>query len=362
MLWLWAGFLAFIFLVLAIDLGIVGRSHKEMSARLALRWTGVFVGLGALFNVAVYFIYANNWFGAADTFVRILHATGDAEQGMSPERVGGIAAMQFLAGWLTEYSLSVDNLFVIALIFKSFSVHRSDQHRVLFWGILGAMIARAVMILAGSAAVQRFEWVLYLLGAFLLITAWKVAFSVERETQDFSKSLTVRLARRVFHVSDAYDGHRFFTRLPTGRLAATPLFVVLLIVEVTDVLFAVDSIPAVIGITRDPFLVFTSNIFAILGLRSLFFALRSMMDRFHALKHALAAILAFVGAKMLLEGAHHLRPLAERAWGSLPGWLDWLPSHHIEIPAGVSLAVIVGVLAAGVGASFLLAPPPSHSK
>jgi tellurite resistance protein TerC len=357
MLWLWAGFLALIFLVLAIDLGIVGRSHKEMSARLALRWTGVFVGLGALFNVAIYFLYSRNLFGAGDHFAAILKATGDPDHAASHSVLGGIAAMQFLAGWLTEYSLSVDNLFVIALIFKSFSVQREDQHRVLFWGILGAMIARAAMILAGAAAVQRFEWVLYGLGAFLLFTAWKVAFSVERETQDFSKSLTVRLARRVFHVTDDYHGHRFFTRLPSGALAATPLFIVLLIVEVTDVVFAVDSIPAVIGITRDPFLVFTSNIFAILGLRSLFFALRSMMDRFHALKHALAAILAFVGAKMLLEGAHHLRPLADKALGSLPRWLGWLPKDHIEIPAGVSLGVILLVLATGAAISVLTKPP-----
>jgi tellurite resistance protein TerC len=233
---------------------------------------------------------------------------------------------------------------------------------VLFWGIIGAMVARAVMILAGAAAVQRFEWVLYALGAFLIFTAWKVAFAVEHETKDFSKSLTVRAARRVFHVTDDYHGHHFFTRLPSGALAATPMFLVLLIVEVTDVVFAVDSIPAVIGITRDPFLVFTSNIFAILGLRSLFFALRSMMDRFHALKHALAAILAFVGAKMLLEGVHHLRPLAAKALGALPSWLEWLPKKHIEIPAGWSLAVIVLSLAAGVAVSLLIKPRHGSGK
>ncbi|HVU62737.1 MAG TPA: TerC/Alx family metal homeostasis membrane protein [Phycisphaerales bacterium] len=358
MIWLWIGFLMLVAVLLALDLFIVGRRHRAMTARSALRWTMFFVAVGALFNVAIYFVYAHNVLGAGDEFVHHLKAHGSADHPTSPARIGSTAAMQFLAGWLTEYSLSVDNLFVIAIIFSTFKVPGPDQHRVLFWGVLGAMLARAAMILAGAAAVERFEWVLYILGAFLLFTAWRIAVAGDEEKRDYNGMLLVRAARRTIPMSDAYDGHHFFTRLPSGRLAATPLLLVLLIVEATDVLFAVDSIPAVIGITRDPFLVFTSNIFAVLGLRSLYFALRSMLGRFHALKHALAAVLAFVGAKMLLEGTDHLRPLVSGVFGRVPRWLDWLPRESIDIPTPISLGVIALILAAGVVYSLALPAKP----
>lgn len=357
MFWLWTGFLLLIGFLLALDLIIVGRKHKEMSARSAMRWTGFFVAVGAAFNVLVYFIYANNWLQAADRFRTFEHTHGGKI--LSDAQVGATAAMQFLAGWITEYSLSVDNLFVIAIIFATFKVPGQHQHRVLFWGILGAVVARAIMIIVGAAAVQRFEWTLYILGAFLIFTGWKVAFADENEKRDFNRMWVVRLARRMIPMSNAYDGHHFVTRLPEGRKVATPLLLVLLIVEATDVLFAVDSIPAVLGITRDPFIVFTSNIFAVLGLRSLYFALRSMLDRFHALKYSLAAVLAFVGVKMLLEGVHHLRPLAARAFGKLPGWLEWLPENHIHVPIPVSLGTIAVLLASGVIYS-LARPAPKH--
>jgi tellurite resistance protein TerC len=344
--WLWVGFLVLVAILLGLDLFIVGRRHRTLNAKAALRWTLLFLTVGALFNVAIYFIYKNNVLGAADQFIHHAHASGHHQ--IPREHVGSTAAMQFLAGWMTEYSLSVDNLFVIALIFTTFKVPGQDQHRVLFWGIVGAMVARATMIILGAAIIQRFEWTLYFLGAFLLYTAWKLAFAKEEEKRDFNRMLVVRTARRMIPMSDNYHGHHFFTRLPTGALAATPLLLVLLIVEATDVLFAVDSIPAVLGIARDPFLVFTSNIFAVLGLRSLYFALRSMLDRFHALKHALAAVLAFVGAKMLLEGTDHLRPLVEKAFGRIPGWLDWLPTDSVEIPTPFSLGAIALILTTGV--------------
>lgn len=362
MVLLWIGFVVFVLVVLTIDLGALSRGDRTLTPSRAMKHVSAFVIMGIVFNVAVYFIYKHDWLGIGTNFAGVMMGAGKPGAVMPPaESIGRTAAMQFLAGWLTEYSLSVDNLFVIALIFTYFKIPAKHQHRVLFWGILGALIARFVMIFAGTALVARFEWVLYALGAFLIYTGVGMAMAKEDEKRDFDKMLVVRLARKLFPIAKDLDGERFFTRLPgqgagvRGTLAATPLFLVLLIIETTDVIFAVDSIPAVIGITQDSFIVFTSNVFAILGLRSLFFALAALMDKFHYLKFSLSAVLVFVGAKMLLEGVHHLRFLMLKIADPLPSWASWLPTDPVHVPIAISLGFIVVALTTGVLASLLWA-------
>lgn len=359
MIWLWIGFIAFVLALLAIDLGLLHRSAQTVSTRSALRWVAFFVVLALMFNVAVYFIYHHNWLGFGANFAEHVRHTETQQlvlaKRLTPEGVatwvptpgspvaeavanpGKTAAIQFLTGWLTEYALSIDNIFVIALIFTHFRVPPQNQRRVLFWGIMGALVMRGGMILGGTALIEQFHWLLYVFGAFLVFTALKMALTKESEDEDFENMRIIRLAKRIMPFSNEYDGQKFFTRLKdTGALAATPLLLVLIIVEFTDVVFALDSIPAILGITTDPFLVFTSNVFAILGLRSLFFALAGLMDKFHYLKYSLAAILGFVGLKMLLE-------------------MPWI---GLDISSAISLGVIAFSLAAGVAAS--LAFSPSH--
>jgi tellurite resistance protein TerC len=282
-----------------------------------LIWTGVWIALALLFNVFVYFIYHHHLFGVGETIGHPL--------------TGREAAIQFFNGWITEYSLSTDNLFIIAVIFNYFHVPRHRQHRVLVWGILGALLMRGAMIAAGAALIHRFAWITYVFGALLLLTAIKMLTAGD-EAPEPGRNILVRLARKFFPVSPDYDGEKFFTRINSKR-AITPLLVVLLVVESTDVLFAVDSIPAVFGITQDAFLVFTSNIFAILGLRSLFFVLAGLFDRFRYIKFSLVFIIAFIGVKMLL-------------------------SHYYPIADEVALAVIVASLAIGVVGSLLIRASP----
>ncbi len=379
MVWLWVGFIAFILFLLALDLGVINRKAHTVAPKEAMTWVGIFVALGVLFNVAVYFIYQHDWLGFGATFIEQTRAFEAAKlvasgalsaeqagtwipQAGSPaaevaESPGKTAALQFLTGWLTEYSLSVDNIFVIALIFKHFSVPGKHQHRVLFWGILGALVFRGVMIGLGVSFVQRFEWLIYLFGAFLVYTAVKLAMGGGDEEPDFENGRIARLARKAMPMSTKYDEGNFFTRLPDGRKAMTPMFLVLLIIETTDIVFAVDSIPAIIGITRDGFLVFTSNVFAILGLRSLYFALAALMDKFSLLKYSLAVVLGFVGVKMLLEGVHHIRPLSARMLGGdVPSWLAWLPSEPVHFSSALSLSIIGVSLVAGVVLSLVIAP------
>ncbi len=310
---LWLAFLGMILTLLALDLGVFHRRARAVSVGSALRWTLTWVSVALLFNVGVYYLYEYKLLGS----------------GLIPghELSGKQAALQFLAGYLVEYSLSVDNLFVIAVIFAYFSVPREYQHRVLFWGILGAIVMRGVMILAGTALIHRFEWVIYVFGALLIITAVRMLFAGDGQI-DPDRNPFVRLARRMYPVTPGYVQERFFTRM-NGRRAITPLFLVLLLVESTDVLFAIDSIPAIFAITYDPFIVFSSNVFAILGLRSLYFALAGAMGMFEYLKYSLVCVLAFVGVKMLL-------------------------SHHFPIPIEVSLGVIALLLAAGVVGSLWL--------
>jgi tellurite resistance protein TerC len=287
---LWIGFVILVLLLLALDLGVFHRKAHVVKVREALLWSGVWVGVALLFNVFVYFGYEHHWLGMDLPNV---------------EPDGQAAAVLFFTGYVVEKSLSVDNLFVIALIFSYFGGPPAYQHRVLFWGILGALVLRGAMILAGAVLIDRFHWILYVFGAFLIVTAAKMLFV--RHEPDPKNNLLVRLARRLFPVTHDLTGPNFIAR-SNGRRLLTPLTLALIAVESADLMFAVDSIPAIFAITLDPFLVFTSNVFAILGLRSLFFALAGIMDRFHYLKLSLAVLLALIGVKMLLKDVLHAVP------------------------------------------------------
>ena len=320
MIVIWIGFVLAILFFLALDLGVFNREAEVMRIRVALAWTGVWITLAMAFNVAVYFMYEHHWLGIGE------HAGGDLS--------GKQAALQYFTGYVVEKSLSLDNVFVIALIFSYFKVPQRYQHRVLFWGVLGALVLRGAMIGAGALAIQRFDWIVYVFGALLLYSAARMLRAGHDDIEP-DKNPVVRLVRRLYPVSRDFDGHHFTTHAD-GRRALTPLFVCLIVVETSDVLFAVDSIPAIFGVTRDPFLVFTSNVFAILGLRTLYFALAGLMDRFRYLKLSLVLVLAFVGVKMII-------------------------SHHLHIPTWISLCVIVGVLGGGVIAS-LFGSPHAHGS
>jgi tellurite resistance protein TerC len=305
----WISFLALVALCLALDLGVFHRRARVDSLAESLGWTAVWVSLALAFNVAVYYLYEYNPSGwDVDT----------------SQLSGQQAAIEFFTGYLVEKSLSVDNIFVIAMIFATFRIPIADQHRVLFWGILGAVVLRGAMIFGGIALIERFEWVTYVLGAILLWSAAKMLV-IRHDNADVENSIVIRLIRRMIPVTDELAGSRFFVRRDGVRMA-TPLFVALVLVEFTDLMFAVDSIPAIFAITRDPFLVFTSNIFAILGLRSLYFVLAGLMEKFRYLKMSLVFLLAYIGVKMMLV-------------------------HHYPIPPLTSLAVIAGILSVGVLAS-----------
>ena len=264
-----------------------------------------------VFNVCVYFLYEENLGGWAS--LEMHHLSGHE------------AAIQFFTGYVLEKSLSVDNIFVIAMIFAYFGVPLKNQHRLLFWGILGAVVLRGIMIALGAALIARFDWIIYVFGGLLLVSAAKMMIT-QMENIDPEKNLVVRIVRRLYPVTHEIDSGRFFVRL-NGQWAATPLFLALILIETSDILFAVDSIPAVFAVTRDPFLVFTSNIFAILGLRSMYFVLAGFMHQFRYLKTSLVFVLAYVGVKMMV-------------------------SHHYPIPNLVSLAFIAGILAVGILASL----------
>jgi tellurite resistance protein TerC len=311
MAWLWIGFVGCILALLALDLGVFNRKAHAIGAREALGWTAVWVAFGAAFGAVVYLLY--------DHHVSGLGAAGG--QAMS----GGQAALLYFTGYLVEKSLSLDNIFVIAAIFAYFSTPAQSQHRALFWGILGALVMRGAMVAAGTALIHQFSWATYAFGALLLFAAVKMLRSADGPGVEPGRNPLVLLARRFLPISGNYDGCRFFTRAG-GRLAATPLLIAVIVIESSDILFAVDSVPAVLAITSDPFLVYTSNVFAVLGLRSLYFALAAMMGKFRYLNISLAAVLAFVGVKMLA-------------------------ARWIEISALASLAVIAAVIATGVLAS-----------
>ena len=294
--WMWLTFGVLVVIMLVLDLGVFHRKSHEIKIKEALTWSAIWIALALLFNVGVFFI-----------------------EGKDP-------ALKFLTGYVLEKSLSVDNLFVFLLIFNYFKVSARYQHQILFWGILGAILTRAIFIAAGVTLIHQFEWVIYVFGGFLILTGVKLAFEKDKEIHP-EKNVVLRLFKRVMPISTQNDEGRFFVRIQ-NKLHATPLFVVLLIVETTDVIFAVDSIPAILAITTDPFLVYTSNIFAILGLRALYFALAGLMQLFHFLHYGLAAILVFIGCKMLL--------------GEM-----WHPSTEL------ALGIIAGILAASILASIL---------
>ncbi len=299
-IWLWVGFVVFILVMLGLDLGLFHRKSHTISVRKSLAWSLFWIILALIFNLGIYI-----WMG---------HDQGH----------------QFLAGYLIEKSLSVDNIFVFLLIFTYFRVPPAYQHKALFWGIIGALIMRVVFIFAGITLIEKFHWVTYILGVFLVVSGVKLFFQKDREVNP-ERNPVLRFFRRFMPVTPNYEGDRFFVK-KAGTVMATPLFIALLAIETTDVFFAVDSIPAILAITLDPFIVYTSNVFAILGLRMLYFALAGFMQIFHLLNYGLALILAFVGAKMLLVDIY-------------------------KMPTSVALGVVGAILAVSVVGSFLIKKP-----
>jgi tellurite resistance protein TerC len=315
--WVWASFIAGVMGLLALDLGVFHRKAHEVTIKEAATWTGIWVTLGLLFAAGVFLFWP-------DPALR-------QQKGI-----------EWLTGYLIEYSLAVDNIFVFVLVFSGFAVPPQYRHRVLFWGIIGALLMRGAMIAAGAALIDQFHWILYVFGGFLLFTGIRMlllAFSSKKDEHvDLEKNPAIKLARRFFKISSDYDGQKFFT-VQNGVRMATPLFLVLVMIEFTDLVFAVDSIPAIFAVTRDPFIVFTSNVMAILGLRSMYFLLADIVDRFVYLKTGLAVILSFIGTKLLLLDVY-------------------------KIPTAISLAVVVGVLAISIVASLLKtrSEPPLKEK
>lgn len=319
-MWVWILFYVLVLVMLWIDLKSFGKNGQhEVNVGEALKMTAVWIGVSLVFCAGIYFLYPV----------------------ASHEK-----AMEFLAGYLIEKSLSMDNLFVFLMLFSFFGVERKYQHEVLFWGIFGALVLRSIFIFAGTAMIVRFEWILGLFGLFLIYTGIKMFGHNDDEQVDPSKNIFVKLFKRFFPVTDKMHGEKFFI-VENGKRLATPLFITLLVIETTDVAFAVDSIPAVFSVSRDPFIVLTSNIFAILGLRALYFALAAVARYFTYLKYGLGIILSFVGIKMLLAMNEYVN-----AFGRLLGWELNMP--HIEIPTTVSLAVIFGVLVLSMGLSVVI--------
>ena len=278
----WISFLSAIFLFLALDLGVFNKTPHIISTKEASKWTAIWVTMSFLFSGIIYWLYGNNYISNPDS--------------LKP----AAASIKYLTGYLIELSLSVDNIFVIAIIFSSFRIPQKYQHRVLFWGILGAILFRGLMIYFGVLIIHKFTWTTYIFGLFLLFTAIKMLFTKEEEKFEPRKSFVYKTLRKIIPITTHIDGEHFFVK-KRHITAATPLFVALIVIEVMDVVFALDSVPAILAITSDPFLVFSSNIFAILGLRSMYFFLSHMLERFSYLEYSLIAILSFVGLKMLLH-------------------------------------------------------------
>jgi tellurite resistance protein TerC len=346
MFWLWAGFIGFIVLLLTLDLGVFHRKAHVDSMKEALAWSAVWIAVGLSFSIFVYFAYEGQWLG--------LGVKPDPIDGLVND--GWMAVQKYLTGYIVEESLSMDNVFVMAMMFGFFAVPPMYRHRVLFWGILGAVVMRGMMIAIGARLVAEFHWVLYVFGVFLVLTALKMLF-LKTGHKDPNQNIVVRLARRLFPITARYHGEHFIVRAGTGAsregrqpgaaaepdevvdrakpgtLLLTPLALTLAVIESTDVIFAVDSIPAIFAITADPFLVFTSNVCAILGLRSLYFVLAGMIDKFRYLKVSLALVLLVVGVKMLVAS-----------------WLKAIIGEHFNL---YLLAVVLLILAAGIVTSLL---------
>jgi tellurite resistance protein TerC len=294
----WVIFTGFVLGVLFLDLGVFHKKSHAVSLKEATIWTAVWISLAMIFAAGLVYFR------------------------------GGQSSLEFLTGYIVEYSLSVDNIFVFVLIFTTFRVPANSQHRVLFWGILGAFVMRGIMIGVGAALVARFHWILYIFGAFLIYTGIKIALTKEEDDADVGNNALVRFVRKHVRMTGHYEGEQFSVRDAAGTLVFTPLVLVLIVIESSDLIFAVDSIPAIFGVTQDAFILYTSNVFAILGLRSLYFLLAGIIDRFYYLKPALSVILTFVGVKMVIA--------------------EWY-----KIAITVSLAVIVGVLVVAILASWL---------
>ncbi|PKN05044.1 MAG: tellurium resistance protein TerC [Deltaproteobacteria bacterium HGW-Deltaproteobacteria-9] len=304
MVWWWIFFAVFILAMLALDLGVFNRKSHVIKMKEALLWTLFWVTLALMFGAGIYFFYGHG------------------------------KAMEFLAGYLIEYSLSIDNLFVFMLIFRFFNVPHAYEHKALFWGILMALVTRGVFIFAGVALINTFSWVMYIFGAFLIFTGIKMALNKQTEVHP-DKNIAIKLLRYIIPVTNKFSGAKFFIMKGDIRYA-TPMLAVLLALETTDILFAIDSIPAVLAISKDPFIIYTSNVFAILGLRSLFFAISGLMKLFHLLHYGLAAILTFVGVKMLIEDFFH-------------------------VPVAASLFVIISILTVSIVSSVIW-PDPNNEE
>ncbi len=371
-IWAYVAFVGLVIVFLALDLGVFHREAHEVAMKEAITWSVIWLTCGVAFSGFVYMAYEHHWLGLGlDTAT---YSTAEAIRAGAPLIVSGEvqgfeAAKQYLVGYVVEKSLAMDNIFVIALIFTFFAVPAKYQHRVLFWGIIGALLMRGGMIFLGAGLILKYQWILIVFGGFLILTALKMALI--KGNDDVSQNIAVRLCKKFFRVTDFYDGQKFFTKRtlkptysknatgnevmdppPSGSLSAawaiTPLFLALILVEITDLVFAVDSIPAIFAITPDPFIVFTSNIFAILGLRALYFCLAALIQKFRFLKPALILILAFVGVKLLLL--------------SVPPYLDVIgmaKANPIKIDTTVSLLVVVGTL---VLATVLSVAIPGKAK
>ncbi|WP_339921628.1 TerC family protein [uncultured Flavobacterium sp.] len=315
----WISFFVIVIIILALDLGVFNKTPHIISTKEATKWTIIWVTLSFLFSGVIYWIYANEYIANPD--------------GLKPLA----ASIKFITGYLIELSLSVDNIFVIAIIFSSFKIPQKYQHRVLFWGILGAIVFRGLMIFFGVLLIHKFFWATYLFGFFLIFTAMKMLFSNGEEKFEPKKSFVYKSLKRIVPISNHIDKEHFFVKR-RHITAATPLFVALVVIEVMDVVFAIDSVPAILAITSDPFLVFSSNIFAILGLRSMYFFLANMLEKFSYLEFSLIAILSFVGLKMLLH-------------------------EFIEIPEWASLVFIAFSLLAGIVVSLRMSKqkPPEEN-
>jgi len=304
-IWLWVGFNLFVLAMLALDLGVFHRKSHAVSGKEALTWSLVWISLSLVFNAIIYFFWDRMMPQSSYTNME--------------------AALAFFTGYLIEKSLSVDNIFVFILIFSFFGVPAAYQHRVLFWGILGALLMRGALIAVGAALLEQFHWIIYLFGAFLIFTGIRMARHQEEEIHP-DQNPVVKLFRKIMPVTENFEKDKFFIRR-AGKIVATPLFLILLIVESTDLVFAVDSIPAIFAVTREPFIVYTSNVFAILGLRALYFLLANVMDKFQYLKLGLSAVLTFIGIKMVIVDLYH-------------------------IPVGLSLAIVASILTIAVLASL----------
>jgi len=373
-IWAYIGFIGLVIFFLALDLGVFHREAHEVGMKEAITWSAIWLTCGIAFSGFVYMAYEHHWLGLG--LETAMYSTTEAIKAGAPLIVSGEvqgfeAAKQYLVGYVVEKSLAMDNIFVIALIFSFFAVPGKYQHRVLFWGIIGALVMRGGMIFLGAGLILKYQWILIIFGGFLILTALKMALI--KGNDDVSQNIAVRLCKKFFRVTEFYDGQRFFTKrtlrptytkdaagkelmdpAPAGSLSAawaiTPLFLALILVEITDLVFAVDSIPAIFAITPDPFIVFTSNIFAILGLRALYFCLAALIQKFRFLKPALILILAFVGVKLLLL--------------SVPPYLDVIgmsKANPIKIDTTVSLLVVVGTLSLATVLSLVI-PSNAVSK